>query len=88
MNEKDLKYFIKRHNYLTFSFLALFLSSILLFLPKSPAVSLQIAIILSCGFLLWSLVHHYYDKSLSLEIMIEYILTIALVLVSVVYFLL
>ncbi len=86
MSERALKHFVKKHNYLAFSFLALFLSGVLLFSPKSPIISLQIAIILSSGFLGWSLIHHYYDKSLSMEIMVEYVLTIALVIVSVVYF--
>lgn len=88
MTERDLKKIIKKHNYLAFSFLALFVSASLLFLPKSAVLSLEMALILSGLFFIWSIAHHYYDKSLSMEIMAEYILTIALLLVSVVYFLL
>lgn len=88
MESRMVKRFVKKHNYLAFSFFALALTSVLLILPKSAILSLKISILISMGFLGWSLIHHYYDKSLSLEVMLEYILTIALVILSVVYFLL
>lgn len=37
--------------------------------------------ILSLGFLGWSLIHHLLDKSLHSEVVIEYLLTVALVLI-------
>lgn len=86
IDSKTAEKFIRKHNYLAFSFLALVLTSVLLILPRSAALTLRITLFISMGFLGWSLIHHYYDKSLSMEIIVEYILTIALVLVSVVYF--
>lgn len=87
MRLQTVNSFARKHNYLIFSFFALLTCISLLFRPRSALASLQMLGLLSLGFVLWSLVHHYFDKSLSLEVMVEYILAIALVIVSVVYFL-
>lgn len=86
IESQTFRAFIKKHNYLVFSFLALGLVSILLLMPKSAELTLKVTLVICVGFLGWSIAHHYHDKTLTLEIMAEYILTIALVLVSVVYF--
>lgn len=83
-----LKLYIRKHNFLLFSFLALFATFYLTSLPKSNLTTIQIISMLSLCFLGWSLVHHYFDKSLKLEVMMEYLLTIALVLVIIYSFIL
>lgn len=87
IEDKRIEKFIRKHNYLVFSFFALALVLVLLWTPQSAKLSAEISLILALGFLGWSLIHHYYDKSLNTEVMLEYLLTIGLVLVSVVYFL-
>ncbi len=82
-----LEHFARRHNYLLFSAFALIMVMPILFRPKSALYSLQMLGIVSLGFIVWSLIHHYFDKTITLEIIIEYILAIALVIISVVYFL-
>lgn len=84
---KKVEAFARRHNYLLFSLFALVMVFPVLFKPKSAVYSLQLLGALSLGFAIWSLIHHYFDKTITLEIAVEYILAIALVIVTVVYFL-
>lgn len=46
-----------------------------------PQIQFAIMTALVIFYLFWALLHHHFDKSLKLEIMIEYILTAALALV-------
>lgn len=68
------------HN-LTLGFIVL--SSLLLVLKFQYSVNLQlrIIIVLILSYLIWAFLYHLHDKSLTKNIMIEYILTAALALV-------
>lgn len=46
-----------------------------------PKMQFQILVILSLIYLSWALLHHTLDKSLTLEIVIEYVLTALLALI-------
>lgn len=81
METKKLEYYVKKHNYLVISFLTLFMTIWLTTFYKSTIATLQIIGILSLVFLGWSLLHHYFDKSLKMEVMIEYLVTVGLVIV-------
>ena len=48
---------------------------------NSPKVQFQIFVALAIAYLTWSLLHHSLDKSLTLEVVIEYVLTALLALV-------
>lgn len=72
---------VHKHNFLITSaaalavFIALFK---LQGMPKAQYFALSILIVF---YLFWAILYHYYDKSLKLEVMIEYILTALLALV-------
>ncbi len=58
------------------------LSAVLIFkLPNLIINQLSVLVVLILGYLVWALLHHLHDKSLTLEVILEYILTAALVLV-------
>lgn len=44
-------------------------------------IQLRVLIIAVLAYLIWALIHHYRDKSLTLSIFIEYLLTAALALI-------
>jgi len=81
METKKLEYYIKRHNYVGISFMALVVTIWLTTFRKSAISTLQIISLLSLCFLGWSLIHHYFDKSLKTEVVIEYLMTVGLVIV-------
>lgn len=81
IEERKINYYVKKHNYLFFSFLALGVAIFLTILPRATFSLLEGLVFLSLSFLVWSIVHHYFDKSLHWEVMIEYLLIIALVLI-------
>lgn len=80
MNKKAL--FLKQQNYLLFSLVMLVLVILILFrLQNFPLTQFRILIVLVLGYFGWALYHHYRDKSLTLEIIVEYVLTTLLVTV-------
>lgn len=80
MNKKAL--FLKQQNYLLFSLVMLVLVILILFrLQNFPLTQFRILIVLVLGYFGWALYHHYQDKSLTLEIIVEYVLTTLLVTV-------
>lgn len=87
MSQAKLKNYLQKHNFLIFSIVALIVSIYTTSFAKSTVTTIQIMSGLSLCFFGWALVHHYFDKSLKKEVMVEYLLTIALVLVIIYSFL-
>lgn len=82
-----MEYYIRKHNYLAISAVALFVTFWLTTIYHSTFSTIQIIGVLSLMFLGWSLVHHFFDKSLKLEVMVEYLVTVGLVMVILLGFL-
>lgn len=85
--ERKMTYYLKRHDYLLLSFVALFVTVWLTTFQKSALTTVQIIWFLSLTFVGWSLVHHFFDRSLKTEVMIEYLVTVGLVMVILLSFL-
>ncbi|MDO8619233.1 MAG: hypothetical protein Q7R49_04805 [Candidatus Daviesbacteria bacterium] len=81
MESRKIDYYIRKHNYLVVSFVALIATIWLTLRPQGSIATLQILSLLSLGFLGWSLLHHFFDKSLKTEVIIEYLVTVGLVMV-------
>ena len=81
IKEQKINIYLKKHNYLLFSFLALGTVGFMASIPRATISTIQLLTFLSIGMLLWSIIHHFFDKTLHWEVMIEYLLIIALVLV-------
>ena len=72
---------LHKHNFLIIA-VAAFSAFILVFkLQGTPAIQYFVLALLICFYLAWAIIYHFFDKSLKLEIMIEYILTALLALV-------
>lgn len=54
---------------------------LILKLQYLPQVQFLVVTVLVMFYLMWALVHHFADKTLTLEVMIEYVLTALLALV-------
>lgn len=87
MESKKLAYYLRKHNYVVISSVALVVTFLLTSLPKATISTLQIVGLLSLIFLGWSLIHHFFDKSLKTEVVIEYLVTVGLVMVILLSFL-
>ncbi len=87
MENKQFSYYLRKHNFVSFSFVALFITIWLTTLPKSTISTIQIIWLLSLIFVGWSIIHHFLDKSLKMEVVIEYLVTVGLVMVILLSFL-
>lgn len=76
-----LKKYLKKTS-LSIFFTLVLIGGFSLFLhPDNSLVQLQILSFLSVTYLIWAVIHHYLDKSLTLEIVVEYFLIASLVVV-------
>lgn len=71
----------RKHNILVLIGAALVALVSILRLQGSPSVQFEVLALLVLFYLSWALLYHFLDKSLKLEVMIEYILTALLALV-------
>lgn len=81
----SLKYYLKHYGYVILFFcLSLFLITQFLQFEASSIVKTQILIILAALYVVWGVGYHNFTKSLTMEVMIEYIL-IALLGIIILY---
>lgn len=76
-----IKKYLKRVSLGIFFTLVLVGGATLFLFQHNSTIQLQIMSILSVIYLFWALVHHYLDKSLTVEIVVEYVLIASLVIV-------
>lgn len=72
---------IHKHNFLIIGAAAVAALILVYRFQGSPAVQYLSLSILIAFYLFWAIIFHFYDKSLKLEVMVEYILTASLALV-------
>lgn len=72
---------LQKYGFLIIVFTSTVSLMLILKLQYLPQVQFLVATVLVMFYLMWALVHHFADKTLSLEVMIEYILTALLALI-------
>lgn len=72
---------IQKYTFLIVALSAALTLAIVLKLQYIPQIQFLAVTILVMFYLLWAMVHHFIDKTLTLEIMIEYVLTALLALI-------
>ena len=72
---------LKKHSVLVLFLITVFSLIAVFNFRSSPLIQFQILVTLSVCYLGWALLHHNLDKSLTLEVIIEYVLTALLAVV-------
>jgi len=81
INLLKLTYFLQKHNVAFIIILAILSLWAVLKFQNIPQMQLIILTMLALFYLAWALAHHYLERNLTLEIIIEYILTALLALI-------
>lgn len=80
----SLEVTLKKNSIYFFLFLSLVAALSIFRFSHSPLIQFQILTLLAIAYLSWALLHHLWDKTLSFEVMVEYVLT-ALLAVIILY---